>query len=85
MFAHSIDVGTLMRSFNTRRVVLCMCVQAWHRVLLHKPPLHTQNADAADPPADKSPDVIPGNEDVDAGPDSVSYDHKLDVIVYSLV
>ena len=40
--------------------------------------LSTQNPEAA--AADKSPDVIPGNEDVDAGPDSVSYDHKLGVI-----
>ena len=51
--------------------------------MFHKPLFHTQNPDAA--AADKSPDVIPGNEDVEAGPDSVSYDHKLGVIVYCLV
>ncbi len=52
--------------------------------MFHKPPPHTQNADAAD----KSPDVIPGNgdaEQADAGPDSVSYNHKLGVFVYCLV
>ncbi len=56
--------------------------------MFHKPPLHTQNADAADPAADKSPDVIPGNgdaEQADGDPDSVSYNHKLGVFVYCLV
>ncbi len=51
-----------------------MCAQACtveHLFYCFISHLSTQNPDAA--AADKSPDVIPGNEDVDAGPDSVSY------------